>query len=56
MKKCESDAGLNASAAGDASQACEMSAADMKLAGAAKASHLKKCKADQKAGAANKPA
>jgi hypothetical protein len=36
MKKCETDA----------SAACEKSSADMKLAGAAKASHMKKCLAD----------
>ena len=34
-----------------ASPACEKSAADKKLAGAAKKSHLKKCMADEMAGA-----
>lgn len=36
MKKCESDAAA----------ACDKSAADKKLAGAAKDSYTKKCKAD----------
>jgi hypothetical protein len=33
----------------DAKATCEKSAADKKLAGAAKASHIKKCTADEKA-------
>ncbi|HBH39228.1 MAG TPA: phosphate starvation-inducible protein PsiF [Curvibacter sp.] len=36
------------------SPACEKSAADKKLAGAAKNSHIKKCMADEKAAAAPK--
>lgn len=38
------------------SPACEKSAADKKLAGAAKSSHVKKCMADEKAPAAATPA
>jgi hypothetical protein len=43
VKKCEKDAG------GDASAMCDKSAADKKLAGAAKNSHVKKCMEDAKA-------
>ncbi|MDO9196028.1 PsiF family protein [Rhodoferax sp.] len=54
MKEC-----LSAKPAA-ASPACEKSAADKKLAGAAKSSHIKKCMADEQAGtkpeAAAKPA
>jgi hypothetical protein len=39
-------------AAATVSPACEKSAADKKLAGAAKGSHIKKCMADEKAGTA----
>jgi hypothetical protein len=45
MKKCNADAKPAAMAA---SPECEKSAADKKLAGAAKTSHLKKCMADAK--------
>jgi hypothetical protein len=50
MKKCEKEASAPAAAAA-ASPACEKSAADKKLAGAAKNSHIKKCMADEKAAA-----
>jgi len=43
-------------AAAATSPACEKSAADKKLAGAAKGSHIKKCMADEKAPAAAAPA
>ena len=50
MKEClsaKADAPAAAAAAAP-SAACEKSAADKKLAGAAKASHIKKCMADGK--------
>ncbi len=47
LKKCEKDA----KAAPAASPACEKSAADKKLAGAAKNSFIKKCTTDEKAAA-----
>lgn len=42
-------------AAGDPKATCEKSAADKKLAGAAKASHIKKCMADAGGGAMAMP-
>ena len=49
MKECLSaKADAPAAAAAAPSAACEKSAADKKLAGAAKASHIKKCMADGK--------
>jgi hypothetical protein len=48
--------GLFAGQAYSASAACEKSADDKKLSGAARTSHIKKCEQDAAAGAAGSPA
>lgn len=54
MSECLKAKPAAAAATAATSPACEKSAADKKLAGAAKTSHIKKCVADEKAAAAPK--